>query len=107
MTRIKKYRRPPNDWFRRQGESVPIAFGIQDGSCTVEMAGKEIVSFPVKKDQGGHVSFGFNKLVFTLDNLVITGNMDREWCEKEIAKLRKSEELIEKSKDEGIVPFPP
>ncbi len=97
MTRIKQYRRPPNDWFPRKGESVQIGFGIQEGSCIVEMEGKENVRYPVKKDQGGHVSFAFNKLVFTLDNLVITGNMDREWCEKEIAKLRKSGELIEKS----------
>ena len=103
-TRIKQYRRPPNDWFPRKGESVPIAFGIEDGSCTVEMAGKETVSYPVKTDQGGHVSFAFNKLVFTLDNLVITGDMDREWCEKEIAKLRKSGELIEKSAEEGGLP---
>lgn len=106
MTRIKQYRRPPNDWFPRKGESVQIGFGIREGSCIVEMAGKEIVRVPVKKDQGGHVSFTFNKIVFTLDNLVITGNMDREWCEKEIAKLRKSGELIEKSVEEGAVPGP-
>ncbi len=43
-----------------------------------------------------------NGAVFTLDNLVITGNMDREWCEKEIAKLRKSGDLIEKSVEESV-----
>lgn len=96
MTRIKQYRRPPNDWFPRKGESVPIEFGIEEGACTVAMSGNETVSYPVKKDTGGHVSFVFNNIVFTFDNLVITGDMDREWCGKEIERLRKSGELIDR-----------
>lgn len=95
MTRIKEYRRPPNDWFPRKGESVPIEFGIGEGTCRVAMSGKETVSCPVKKDTGGHVSFAFDNIVFTIDNLVITGDMDREWCEKEIERLRSSGELID------------
>ena len=97
-TRIKQYRRRPNDWFPRKGESVKIGFGFDEGVCLVRMVDKELVRYPVKKEEGGHVSFVFNKLVFTLDNLVITGDMDREWCEGEIAKLKKSGELIEKDR---------
>jgi hypothetical protein len=93
MTDIKEYRRAPSRWFPRKKESVKVEYGIREGSCVVRMNGKEMVSVPKVADKGGRVSIAYRKLLFTIDSMKISGELDRAWCEKRIAELQKEGKL--------------
>lgn len=95
-TKIRAYRTHPRKWFPRKGESVPIEFGIEDGNCIVRFNGKVLVSYPRVKDTGGKVVFLFNKILFTVQNLRISGKIDLEWCKARLADLEKKGELVVK-----------
>lgn len=93
MTDLKEYRRAPSRWFPRKKESVKVEYGIREGNCVVLMNGKEMVSVPKVADKGGRVAIAYRKLVFTIDNFKISGQLDRAWCEKEIERLKKQGKL--------------
>ena len=94
MTPIKKYQRAASYWFPRKKSSTQIDFGIRDGNCAVKMNGEQMVNVEDISDQGGHVAFVYDKILFTIDNLKITGKLDRDWVEKEIARLKRRGELV-------------
>ena len=88
-TTIKNYQRTASYWFPRKNDPVKIVFGInEDGGCAVKMKKQEMVRINKIKDRSGHIAFMFTKLVFTLHDLVIRGDLDYKWCEKEIKRLR-------------------
>ena len=93
MTDFKEYRRAPSRWFPRKKASVKIEYGIRDGDCVVLMNGKELVKVPKVADKGGRVSIAYRKLLFTIDSLKISGEIDRAWCEKRIEELKKEGKL--------------
>ena len=101
-TPIPEYKKPPHDWFVRKADPNKIEFGIRDGRCVVLMDGKELVVVPKVLDKGGNVTFSYKKIAFTIDNLKISGKLDREWCKKRIDELKSQGKL--KLKDE---PRPP
>jgi hypothetical protein len=92
-TTLKEYQGPPLDWFPRKGQGVKVEFGIRDGKAQVRMDGKEVVSMPKVVDRGGKVAVTYTKLLFTLQDLKVTGKLDRAWCEKRIAELKASNKL--------------
>ena len=81
------------DWFQRQREPTKIEFGIRDGRCLVRMGGKEMVSVSKVADKGGKISFMYSKLLFTVDNLKISGKLDREWLKKRLDELKSKKKL--------------
>ena len=57
--------------------------------------GNEIVACPVGEEKGGRVAVMFKKIVFTAQNIQISGKLDREWCKKQLVKLQKEGRLAE------------
>jgi hypothetical protein len=107
-TAIPEYKRHASAWLPRKDKTPnKVAFGIRGGKALVRFNGKDMVSFPVSSDKGGKVGFEFNKLVFTLDNLKITGKYDRAWCEKRLAELKKAGKLKVKEAGPEEPPIPP
>ncbi len=99
LTPHREYQKPARDWFPRHGESVPCEYGFRDDEFIVSTKidkTLEMVKLSRRKDRGGYVAFSFSKLVFTFDNLVIRGTLDREWCESELRRLKKEGKLITK-----------
>ncbi|MBN1443159.1 MAG: hypothetical protein JXA90_10640 [Planctomycetes bacterium] len=96
-TPIRDYRSHASNWFPRKGEAIPIDFGIDDEQCVVRFDGKDIVSCPVepREDKGGRIAIQFNKVVFTLQNLEISGQLDRDWARKQLAELEAAGDLRE------------
>ena len=99
LTPIKQYQRTASYWFPRKNDPVPIKFGIDDKGCAVALNGKELVRVGKFKDLGGHVAFMYSKIGFTLHDLVVRGDLDTKWAKKEIKRLRKAGELVEKAPD--------
>ena len=95
----REYREHMARWFPRKGESVPVEIAIADGVLAVKVAGKETVSAPVK-DDGGRVAFFFDKIVFTIQDLEITGKVDRDWCDSRLDELEKAGKLALEEKPE-------
>ena len=93
LTPIKEYQRAASYWFPRKKSSVKIEYWIKDGECAVRMNGQDMVKVDGIKDLGGHVAIAYRKIAFTIDNLKISGKLDREWCEKELERLEKKGEL--------------
>ncbi len=91
-TQVDEYKPHASKWFPRKSKTsfVKAGFGIRDGKCLVQLNGKEIANLGKVSDRGGKVSIQFSKLAFTLDNLKVSGKLDRKWAEKEIARLRKA-----------------
>jgi hypothetical protein len=88
-----KLRKPASSWFPRKGEPVKVEFAVEDDKCVVRFDGKELVTYPKVKDAGGKVVFLYQKLVFTIQNLKISGKVDLEWCRERLADLEKKGEL--------------
>lgn len=103
-TTLPNYKKPACDWFVRKADPSKIEFGMRDGRCVVLMEGKEMVSVPKVVDKGGHVAFIYKKLAFTIDNLKISGKLDREWLKKRIDELKSQGKL--KVKEEPKAPEP-
>ncbi|HVR74173.1 MAG TPA: hypothetical protein VMT52_07575 [Planctomycetota bacterium] len=94
-TPIKEYQPPTFKWFPRKDRKVglKIGFGIRDGKCSVKIGGREVASLPKAIDKGGKIIIVYSKLTFTIDNLKVSGQLDRKWAEEQIASLRKSGKL--------------
>ncbi|MBI4587140.1 MAG: hypothetical protein HY717_24270 [Planctomycetes bacterium] len=92
-TPLADYKRHPSAWMPRKGASNRVAFGMRDGKCLLRFNDKELVAFPNAPDKGGKVAFEFGKILFTLDNLKISGKYDRSWCEKRLEELKKAGKL--------------
>jgi hypothetical protein len=93
MTALPEYKKQPHDWFIRRADPNKIEFGIRGGRCLVNMDGKEIVTVPKVVDKGGNVAIIFKKIAFTVDNLKISGKLDRDWCNKRIEELKNQGKL--------------
>jgi hypothetical protein len=93
---IKQYKRPPSDWFpRNEAEGVPVELTVEDQKFTVRMKNAEVVSLDKGTDMTkGKVAFAFTRVAFTIQNLKISGSLDRAWCEKEIEALEKAGKLL-------------
>lgn len=94
LTKDPKYRKPGPKWFPRTGESIPISFGFDDDGLRVLFKKKELVRTKKAKPKGGKVVIQFSKIVFTVQNLKITGDLDRDWCKKRLRQLLKSGDLV-------------
>jgi hypothetical protein len=92
-----KFKKPAPEWFPRRGEPVPVEFGMEEGRCVVRFENKEVVAYPKLKDSGGKVVFIFNKVLFTVQSLKISGKLDLEWCRERLAELEKKGELREEA----------
>jgi hypothetical protein len=88
------YKKAVADWFPRKGEAVHVEFGFEDENCRVLLGQKEVVAAQKIKDSGGRVGFAFKKVLFTIQNLKITGKLDREWCKEQLAALEKAGKLV-------------
>jgi hypothetical protein len=95
MTQYRDYQAHASKWFPRKGEPVPVEFGIADGQCVVKFNGQEMVACPSGKETGGKVAFLYSKLLFTVQNLKISGKLDLDWCDETLAELEKKGELLE------------
>jgi hypothetical protein len=93
VTPIKEYQGTPNTWFPRKGKSVKVEFGVRDGRMISRIDARDVVMLQKPIDRGGHIGITFSKLLFTIDNLKVSGKLDRAWCEKEIEKLRAAGKL--------------
>ena len=97
---IKKFRGVPTRWFPRNAEDgVKIEFGIDKDGVFTRFDKKEIVRLKpgkIFKDTGGEVVFSFNRILFTLQHLKISGLLDREWATEALAELEKKGKLREK-----------
>ncbi len=95
LTSLEKYQGPASKWFPRKGEPIPVEFAVSGGRCSIRFGGEETVAIDGVDDGGGEVAFLFNKALFTLQNLRISGKLDLDWCEKELARLEKKGKLLE------------
>ncbi len=97
-TGLKEYAGPASRWFpRKGGKEVPVEISTEGGKLKVNFAGKDLVTLDKVADvPRGKVVFGFRKIVFTIQNLKVSGVLDKEWCEAEISRLAKAGKLIQK-----------
>ncbi len=94
VTPHPKFSGIPTKWFPRKGDSVPMELAVEDDTLVVRLSGQEVVAMKrLGKVDQGHVAFLFQKFVFTLQNLKISGKLDLAWCEEEIKKLKKENKL--------------
>lgn len=102
-TPIKEYQPPTYKWFPRKDRKagLKIGFGIRDGKCSVTIGAREVASIPKPLDKGGKIIIAYSKLTFTIDNLKVSGQLDRKWAEEQIANLRKSGKLKLKADPEA------
>lgn len=110
-TKLKKFRGVPTRWFPRSAEAgVKVEFGIDEKGVFSRLDNEEIVRLKTRKtfkDSGGAVVFSFNKLLFTLQNLQVSGLLDREWAAKALVKLEKRGKLVEKDPTPKEAPAAP
>ena len=92
-TSLPEYKGPPLDWFPRKGPGVKVEFGVRGGKAQVRLDGKEIASMAKVGDKGGKVALTYAKLLFTIQDLKVSGKLDRPWCEKRIEELKASGKL--------------
>ena len=92
-TPLKEYQGPPTTWFPRKGQAIKAEFGIKDGRVISRLDSKDLVELSKASDRGGHIGLSYSKLLFTIQNLKVSGKLDRAWCEKEIERLRKEGKL--------------
>jgi len=106
---LKEYKSHASQWFPRKDKkaSLKVGFGLADSRCVVRIGSTEVASLKKAFDKGGKVGFQFSKLVFTLDNLKITGKLDRKWAETRIEELRKAGKLKLQYEPQGSFPAPP
>jgi hypothetical protein len=111
-TTVKQFFGPASKWFpRKEGKEVPIELFEEGGKCSASFNKQVLVTLPKVPDYPpGKVVFGFRKVAFTIQDLKISGKLDRAWCEAQIAALEKSGKLLLKppvEKKEGEEPPPP
>jgi hypothetical protein len=90
---LPEYKGHPEKWFPRKGDSVKVEFGIKGGQCVLRLKDQDVITLPKVADKGGKISLAFSKLVFTIDNMKISGKVDKAWCEKQLAELKKKGKL--------------
>ena len=73
----------------------------------MSIGSKEVASLSKAFDKGGRVSITFSKLTFTLDNLKISGKLDRKWAESRIEELKKAGTLKLKEGPPQVPGAPP
>ena len=93
ITSLQEFKGPPLDWFPRKGAGVKVEFGIREGKAQVRLDGKEVAAMPKVGDKGGKVALTYAKLLFTIQDLKVSGKLDRPWCEKRIEELKASGKL--------------
>ncbi len=94
-TKLKEYAGPASKWFpRKEGKEVPVVMAEEGGKCSVSFNNTVLVSAPAGDMAPGKVVFAFRKIAFTLQNLKISGKVDRKWCEAQLAALEKSGKLL-------------
>ena len=95
-TTLPEYKGPASDWFPRKNRAsvLRVGFGFRNGKCVSQINSKETASLAKAFDKGGRVSFRFSKLTFTIDNLKVSGKLDRKWAEKRIEELKASGALL-------------
>ncbi len=113
-TAVKEYSGLPSKWFPRNNPAgVRVDLGVEGEKFKVNFSGKELVSLPkVGSDRHGKVAFAFRKIAFTMQDLRITGKVNRTWCESEFERLEKEGKLRLKAPDAkpddlGAPPAPP
>ena len=108
-TQLKEYQPPAYKWFPRKDKKsgLKVGFGVRDGKCSVSIGSKEVASLSKAFDKGGRVSITFSKLTFTLDNLKISGKLDRKWAESRIEELKKAGTLKLKEDPPQVPGAPP
>jgi len=98
----RKYSGPASEWYPRRGESVPMELVVENDKFVVRLQGDEVVSLDdVGPINHGRVAFLFQKFVFTLQNLKISGKLDKKWCLEEIKKLEKKGTLMRQAPEAG------
>src|SRR6185503_20429554 len=105
----KEFSGHPMKWFpRNRKEGIPVEFVREGSKMTVSVDKKEVVTMEkLPEPTGGKVEFRFRKIVFTLQNLKISGKLDRPWCEKQLKELEKAGKLITKDPNELPPVLPP
>jgi hypothetical protein len=100
-TPLKDYASHPMKWFpRAKPTGLPIEFGVEGDRFKVLISKKEVVGLDKVGDVAkGKISFGFRKIVFTMQNLKVSGKLDRAWCEEQLAQLEKAGKLVQKDPD--------
>ncbi|MGH9361784.1 MAG: hypothetical protein ACRD2T_07685, partial [Thermoanaerobaculia bacterium] len=111
-TPLKEYTAHPMKWFprnRKDGIPIPVEMAVEGDRLRVSVEKKEIVALDKVSDVSqGRVAIGYRKIVFTMQNLKISGKLDRAWCEAEIAALREAGKLLTKPPGELDIPgLPP
>jgi len=108
-TRHKEFAGHPMKWFpRNRREGIPVEFVREGSKMTVSVDKKEVVTMEkLPEPTGGKVEFRYRKIVFTLQNLKISGKLDRPWCEKQLKELEKAGKLITKDPNELPPVLPP
>ncbi len=94
-TAVKEYSGLPSKWFPRNNPNgVRVDLGVEGEKFKVNFQGKETVSLSkVGANRKGKVGFAFRKIAFTLQDLKISGKVDRAWCEAEFNRLEKEGKL--------------
>jgi len=108
-TGLKEYAGPASKWFpRKEVAGVPVEISTVGGKTVVTVLGKEVVSLDKTGDiSHGKVAFLFRKIVFTLQDLRISGKLDKAWCEEELKALEKAGKLVLKAPEEKKEEPPP
>ena len=100
VSSLKKYRGVPTRWFPRSAEKgVRVEFGIDKDGAFTKLGNEEIVRLKAGRkfnDTGEEVVFSFKKILFTLQNLKISGLLDREWAASALAELEEKGKLLER-----------
>jgi hypothetical protein len=108
-TSHKEFAAHPMKWFpRNRKEGIPVELVREGPKMIVNVDKKEVVTMDkLPEPAGGKIGFGFRKIVFTMQNLKVSGAIDRGWCEKELKELEKAGKLIKKDPNELPPILPP